>query len=116
MSKQFKILAEAIRPLATGMGACIATDKITVEGYPVRFMYREEPDNEIDSGWRFMSGYESQEYMDHANNHAFYDVNTIANYDESIIPFLAAPIGSVFEKTPESERFVEVTDWEPPND
>ncbi|HEY0665867.1 MAG TPA: DUF2185 domain-containing protein [Gallionella sp.] len=116
MKKQFKILAEVIRPLAPDMGACIATDKITVEGYPVRFMYREEPDNDVDSGWRFMSGYESQEYMDDANNHAFYDVNTIANYDESIIPFLSAPIGSVFEKTPESERFVKVTDWEAPND
>jgi len=31
------------------MGGCVATDRITVEGYPVRFMYREEPDNEYDS-------------------------------------------------------------------
>lgn len=113
MVKKFKLAAEEIRPLATGQGGCIATDMITVEGYPVRFMYREEPDNDVDSGWRFMSGYESQEYMDDPNNHAAYDVNTIANYDPTIIPFLSAPVGSVFEKTPQSERFVEVTDWEP---
>ncbi len=60
-------------------------------------MYREDADNDIDSGWRFMSGDESQAYMDDAANHEVYDVNTIANYDPDIIPFLDAPIGSEFE-------------------
>lgn len=113
MSKQFGLGADQIKPLAEGYGGCIATDKITVEGYPVRFMYREAPDNDIDSGWRFMSGFEDDAYMDDANNHGVYDVNTIANYDPSIIPFLDAPEGSTFEKTPESERFLVVEGWEP---
>ncbi len=116
MVKQFKLSREMIRPLAVGLGGCFATDKITVEGLPVRFMYREQPDNGTDSGWRFMSGYETDEYMNDPANHAIYDVNTIANYDESIIPFLDAPIGSAFEKTPETERFLAVTDWEPPDE
>jgi hypothetical protein len=54
-------------------------------------MYRDFPDNEIDSGWRFMSGKESQKYMDDPSNLEIYDVNTIANYDPEIIPLLAAP-------------------------
>ena len=33
---------------------------ITVDGYPVGFMYREEP-NDVDGGWRFFSGKESQD-------------------------------------------------------
>ncbi len=116
MTKNFKLSAHEIMPLAKGHGACIATDKITVEGFPVRFMYREEPDFDVDSGWRFLSGLESPEYMDDADKHGVYDCNTIANYDPSIIPFLEAPIGSVFEKRAESDRFVEVTDWEPEDD
>lgn len=113
MAKQFRLSADQIKPLAEGHGGCIATDKITVEGYPVRFMYREAPDNDIDSGWRFMSGFEDDAYMDDTTSHGVYDVNTIANYDPSIIPFLEAPEGSAFEKTPESERFLPVADWEP---
>ena len=62
----------------------------------VGFMYRDEPDNEIDSGWRFFSGEETQEYADQAENFEVYDVNTIANYDPSIIDHLDAPIGSAF--------------------
>ena len=100
MGKQFKLSKDEIKPLAEGYGACIATDMITVEGYPVRFMYREAPDKDIDSGWRFMSGFEDEEYMDTPSNHAVYDINTIANYDPTIIPFLDAPEGSAFEKTP----------------
>ena len=88
MKKKFKLTAEEIKPIAKGYGACFATGMITVEGYPVRFMYREEPDNSTDSGWRFMSGFENDEYMNNPDNHAIYDVNTIANYDQSVIPFL----------------------------
>ena len=110
MNKKFRLSAEEIKPLAEGRGACFATDMITVEGNPVRFMYREHPDNEMDSGWRFMSGYESDEYMDNTDNHAIYDVNTIANYDPSIIPFLDAEVGLAFEKIPDAKDFVLVED------
>lgn len=115
MEKKFKLAAEQIRDIATGYGACFATDKITVDGEPVRFMYREEPDNDIDSGWRFMAGSESDAYMNDPENHAIYDVNTIANYDHDIVPFLGAPIGSAFER-PDGKRFIEVYDFEPPQD
>jgi hypothetical protein len=116
VTKAFKLAKEQIKPLAQGHGSCFATDMITVEGDPVRFMYREEPDNEIDSGWRFMSGFESDEYLDNPDNLAVYDVNTIANYDPSIIPLLSSPIGSAFEKVEEGGQFEVVTDFEPPTE
>lgn len=71
-------------------------------------MYREEPDFDVDSGWRFLAGVESQEYLDDPKNMAIYDVNTIANYDPEIIPFLHAPIGSAFERDAGSGDFVKV--------
>lgn len=109
--KTFKLDRSEILPLAEGHGGCIATDRITVEGLPVRFMYREEPNNHVDSGWRFMSGIgEDETYMNNSDNHGVYDVNTIANYDRSIIPCLDAPIGSCFEKRPGAEDFVKVVD------
>jgi len=110
MDKKFKLSAEEIKPIAEGIGACFATDMITVEGNPVRFMYRESPDNEHDSGWRFMSGYEDDEYMGDPSNHEIYDVNTIANYDPTIVPFLDAVAGLAFEKIPGADDFVLVED------
>ena len=114
--RRFKLTAEEMRPLAEGHGACIATDRITVDGHPVGFMYRETPDDDIDSGWRFLSGDEDDAYMSDPRNHAIYDVNTIANYDPGIVPLLDAPVGSAFEKSPESARFVPVADWAVPDE
>ena len=93
--RHFKLSAEQIVQLLPGsMGSGIASDHITVEGRPVGFMYCEEPDNKIDSGWRFLSGEESQNYLDNADNLAICDLNTIADYDPGIIPHLESPVGT----------------------
>lgn len=116
MSKKLHLSADQIKPLATGLGTCVATDKITVQGLPVRFMYREEAVNRDDSGWRFLSGLESDAYMENAHNQGAYDVNVIANIDPSVIPLLASPIGSAFQKTKDGGEFEQAGDWEPDED
>lgn len=99
IEKPFKLSAEEIQPLATGRGGAIATDRITVQGRPVGFMYRSAAEYEWDSGWTFTAGDESDAYMDNPGNFASYDVNVIANYDPDIIPLLDAPVGSAFIRT-----------------
>lgn len=115
MAKQYKLSADEITPMAIGHGGGIASDMITVEGHPIGFFYRQKPDNDLDSGWRFLTGLEDEAYMDNGDNHAVYDVNTIANYDPDIIPLLTAPVGSVFERDEQTSRFVTVDDWAVPN-
>ena len=112
-SKRFKLGAEDIEPLAEGYGVCIATDMIMVDGRPVAFMYREAPDHDTDSGWRFLSGFETDGYMDDPENHGVYDVNTVANYDPDIIPFLDSAEGVAFEREGGSGPFRSVR-FDPP--
>ncbi|PZF74959.1 DUF2185 domain-containing protein [Taibaiella soli] len=90
------------------MGGCVATDRITVDGNRVGYMCRTEPINDLDSGWQFLAGDESQEYVDVADNSGVYDVNTIANYDPEIIPFLHFPIGSEFERDEVSGNLTQI--------
>jgi hypothetical protein len=116
MSKKLFIPEDQIQALATGLGTGMATDKVAVMGLPVRFMYREQPVFSTDSGWRFLSGLESDAYMENAKNQGAYDVNIIANIDPSIVPFLHAPIGAAFEKKQDGGAFVEAGDWEPDED
>jgi hypothetical protein len=104
-NKNFKLTAEQIVRLIEPMGGCFATDKITVEGELVDYMVREEPDNDIDSGWQFFSGTEDQDYIDNSENLAIYDVNTIANYDKAIIPYLDLPYGTKLERIKGTDRF-----------
>jgi len=104
-NKEFKIKGENIKQLIKSIGGCYATDKITVDGELVGFMYREQPDFKADSGWRFLSGSESQEYADIPNNWNIYDINTIANYDKAIIPYLELPIGTELERIKSTDKF-----------
>ncbi|ESU20217.1 hypothetical protein FSS13T_27460 [Flavobacterium saliperosum S13] len=104
-TKNFKLKANEIIELVPAMGGCFATDKITVEGMEIGYMYREESEEEIDSGWRFFSGTEDQDYVDNPNNTMIYNINTIANYDKTIIPYLAYPYGSELERIQGTDKF-----------
>jgi hypothetical protein len=95
------------------MGGCIASDRITIDGARVGLLVRDPPERDEDSGWVFLSGDEPQEYLDNADNLAVYDVNTIANYDPSIIPYLYALPGQRFAWDAKANRFVETEDSEP---
>jgi hypothetical protein len=105
MSKVFKISGEKIKKLIPPMGSCLATDRITVEGFPVGYMYREEPSRDGDSGWCFFAGDEPEDYINDSENLAVYDVNTIANYDKDIIPYLETRAPCAFEKVKGSSSY-----------
>lgn len=106
--KNFKLSSDQIVKLVEPIGAATATDMITVEGKDIGYMYREEPINNIDSGWRFFSGDEDDDYISNNDNTSFYNINTIANYDPSIILYLNKPIGSAWERIPDTNYFQEV--------
>jgi len=97
-NKILRLSPDQLRPIAVGYGAACASNRITADGMKVGYCYREEPDSSVDSGWRFFSGDETQEYADHAGNFALYDINTIANYDPDIACIIEAPVGSAFER------------------
>lgn len=106
--KPLPINIEDIQELIPDMGFGLATDMVSHQGKKIGFMYREEPMDGMDSGWRFLSGEEDDEYMENPRNSGIYDVNTIANLDPAIIPYLDAPVGSEFER--EGDGFVEYED------
>ncbi|MGX4643381.1 DUF2185 domain-containing protein [Massilia sp. SYSU DXS3249] len=98
MQKAFRLNADQIKPLAPGLGGCLATDRITVDGKPVGYMRREAPVRPEDSGWRFFAGDEDAVYMANNAHHGVYDVNTIVNYCPEILPYIDAGPGSEFER------------------
>ena len=110
--KDYAIPTENIRLMLRswdGPAGCLATDRILVDGARVGYMYREKPDFEEDSGWRFLAGDETEEYLADIQNSDVYDLNTLCNYDSDILPFLNYPVGSAFERD-EWGHFTEIRD------
>ena len=117
-NRDYHVKAEDVKPLLSdwkGADGCIATNRITVEGYKVGYCYRENPDGDWDSGWRFTAGDESEEYMDDPNNAGIYKLNTICNDDPDIIPLLNTPAPCAFERD-ENGVFQQIKDWKPDED
>ena len=94
----FKLKPEEIKHLTDIKGGCLASNKITVDGEKVGYAYREEPDKNFpnDSGWRFLAGTENNAYSENPNNFNAFELNTICNYDEAVLPILKSEIGSSF--------------------
>jgi len=90
------------------MGFCVASNKITVDGEKVGYMYREEKVDEEDSGWRFLAGTEDEAYAEDPANGKIFDVNIIANHDPAIIPYLKMKTGAEFERN--CDHFVNLED------
>ena len=112
-NRNYHVKAEDVKHLLPdweGADGCIATNCITVEGRKVGYCYREKPDGNWDSGWRFTVGDESDEYMDDPNNAGIYKLNTICNDDPDIIPLLHTPAPCAFERD-ENGVFQQIKDW-----
>ena len=108
MEKKFAIPREQIKQLVPQMGGCFITDRVMVDGLKIGYMYREQTQKPEDSGWRFFSGDETQKYIDDLSHTGIYAVNTAANYDSAIIPFLETPAPCAFEKDSVSGKFQRV--------
>ena len=103
--KKFAISKKNIRPLVPAMGGSFATDRVMVEGKKIGYMYREVTNRPEDSGWRFFSGDEDQPYIDDLSHTGIYAVNTVANYDPDIIPYLNTPAPCAFEKLKGTNKY-----------
>lgn len=95
--RNFKLKKEEVIRMPEWGGGCIATDRITVDGARVGYMYREGANNNLDSGWRFFAGDEDETYLNDVTKRRVYRVDTIINYDPGIVGYLDAPEGSRLE-------------------
>lgn len=81
---------------------CMVSHRVLRDKQPVGYFYREESlgekDGFQDTGWRILSGEESQEYLDDAANSSFVSLGVVLNVDDSILPYLDAPEGSSFAR------------------
>lgn len=86
-----------MRQIALRYSAAIVTKKI-LDGEPIIFAERLEPNNEQDSGWCFSAGTESDEYMTDPNNMALVALGSLIQRDDALNAIIEAPVGSVFRR------------------
>ena len=86
---------------------CFVTHNVLYDGRPVGYLYRETPDYDDDSGWRFTAGDESDEYMENSDNTSYVSLGAVLREDDSFVDLLDREAGVAFAKDEEG-NFVEV--------
>lgn len=86
-------------------GLCFVTKKVLEDGAPVGYLYREEPDNDDDSGWRFTANDESDDYINDSANVALVSLGAVLSVDDRFIALLNAPAGSAYAFDHNTQQF-----------
>ena len=73
---------------------CLASKKITEEGYKAGFIVRDEPVSENDSGWFLSAGDEDDDYIKQ-NVHKL-TIGQLLYLEPDLEKYLTAPVGSCF--------------------
>jgi len=85
---------------------CFVTNRVLRDGQRVGYIYREDPDEEKDSGWRLTANDESEEYMENSENLAYVSLGAVLSKDDSFRHLLESPVGSAFVRDEESGEFI----------
>ncbi|NUP09746.1 MAG: DUF2185 domain-containing protein [Polyangiaceae bacterium] len=74
----------------------------------IGWMYREGPAEDVDSGWRFFSGADTEEYVNDPSNMAMFQLDEIARRHPDVIPYLHNPCNTAWERLRGEQTFQEV--------
>lgn len=94
------------------IGGLMVSKLITESGKKPMFMFREKRIRIEDSGWRIFSGFESDEYVNNAENIGIYHVSHVIKIEPTIKKLLLKGVGSVYERKDEKSEWYEVYDYE----
>jgi hypothetical protein len=84
--------------------------KRALEADHIGYCYRDEPETNIDSGWRFLYGDEDEEYLDNPTHSEAIYPEDMLSINPALDVILGASVGLEFEWDDESEMYVEITD------
>jgi hypothetical protein len=103
----FQIVAAADRLEERWFGEfsklALVSARIARDGEPARWLYREAPDHDNDSGWRIFAGDESQDYNDDARNIEVIPLRDLLKHDADLEDVFRVDAPCQFERSSSGE-------------
>jgi len=110
----------ALRPnrgMPADPGEAAFFSRLVVDGARPRWVYRTEPMNELDSGWRLFEGSEDDEWLQQPGNCVVQHLGHVVEAWPDVLAVLSdARIRSAWEWNEQLGRYVEVRGWRPRDD
>lgn len=91
--------------------AVVSRQVIGPERHFIGFANRQAPMNKTDSGWAFLSGKESQEFLDDSSNSIALPLRQIIEIDPSLTGLLDQPADTYWERSDPGSAWREIVDY-----
>lgn len=99
------------RWLDSGEKMALVSNKCLEESACDRWLYRETPDREEDSGWRLFEGTETDKYNSDSSNIRIVNIYSLLDKDPSLITPLRGAPGTAFERENINSRWIRQDRW-----
>ena len=70
----------------------------------LKWIFREDPVDELDNGWRFLSKIDNEEYLSNPKNMSVCDWSTIVEIEPAVLSIYDMPIGTELTLIYEGEQ------------
>lgn len=91
---ELKTLSDNDSAMPTG---CIVSNNLLSEKGRLKWCFRETPINNMDSGWRFLSDIDTDEYLADANNSSVCDLDTVIQIEPAILAIINSSVETDIE-------------------
>ena len=81
-------------PRNDGGGGCIVSKNIIEEKGELKWCVREKGINDLDTGWRFLSSIDTDEYLSNSENMCIYNYDTVVEIEPAILLIYDLPVGT----------------------
>ena len=75
-------------------GGCVASKNLLNKYGHLKWCFREKPINDIDTGWRFLSNIDTEEYINDSENLVICSINSIVQLEPAILSIMHLPVGT----------------------
>ena len=97
-----------MEPLNThNLGGCIVTKSLLEGSSKLKWIFRENPCNPVDNGWRAIGDLDTQEYIDNPNNSVGVDFDRLVEIEPAVLAIYSLPIGTDLEFDSEKRVFID---------
>lgn len=86
-----------MRKFIQNAGGCVVSNNILSGRGKLKWCIREDPINDNDNGWRFLSDIDTDQYLNNPNNMSICDFNTVAEIEPAILAIYNCEIGTDIE-------------------
>lgn len=109
-----KVSAAAVAMAAPPHGAALCSSRVVgPKRKDILFAYRQEPDNDADSGWRFLHGDESESFLGDPKNCLVCPLDLVFAMDGTVEALAKKRVGSAYKRESVDARWEKIADYDP---